>query len=90
MRTWRRSATTRPGLALIDQLTPREREVARLVIAGTTNAEAARILFLSPKTVERHLSNVMSKVGVRNRTELASLLSSEGDILAPNEVVNPA
>ena len=90
VRTWRRSATSRPGAALIDQLTSREREVARLVIAGTTNAEAASILFLSPKTVERHLSNVMGKVGVRNRTELASLLSSEGDIAGPNEVADPA
>lgn len=90
VRTWRRSATSRLGPAVVDQLTPREREVARLVISGITNAEAARILFLSPKTIERHLSNVMSKVGVRNRTELASLLGSEGDIAGPNELVDPA
>lgn len=89
VRTWRRSATTRPGPALVDNLTPREREVARLVVAGTTNAETARLLFLSPKTVERHLSNVMGKLGVRNRTELASLLSSEGESGARNEAADP-
>jgi DNA-binding CsgD family transcriptional regulator len=67
VRTWRRAAAG----AL---LTRREREVAHLVAGGATNREVAQALFLSPKTVERHVSNVLRKVGARNRTELASRL----------------
>lgn len=68
VRTWRRTTAGAP-------LTKREEEVARLVAEGATNREIARLLFLSPKTVERHVSNVFKKVGVRNRAELASRLS---------------
>jgi DNA-binding NarL/FixJ family response regulator len=55
-------------------LTGRELEVARLVAKGATNREIAGALFLSPKTVERHVSNSLKKLGARNRAELASLL----------------
>jgi DNA-binding NarL/FixJ family response regulator len=69
VRTWRRASTGAP-------LTEREQEIARLVAEGSTNREIAQLLFLSPKTVERHVSNVFKKVGVRNRAELASRLGS--------------
>jgi DNA-binding NarL/FixJ family response regulator len=65
VRTWRRTSVGAP-------LTKREQEIARLVAEGATNREIARTLFLSPKTVERHVSNVFKKVGVRNRAELAA------------------
>jgi DNA-binding CsgD family transcriptional regulator/tetratricopeptide (TPR) repeat protein len=68
VRTWRRAASGSP-------LTPREEEVAHLVAAGVTNREVAARLFLSPKTVERHLVNLFRKLGVRNRTELAARLA---------------
>ena len=55
-------------------LTRRELEVATIAAAGATNPEIAATLFISRKTVERHLSVAMSKVGVRNRTELAARL----------------
>jgi LuxR family maltose regulon positive regulatory protein len=67
VRTWRRGVAGGP-------LTPREEEVAELASGGATNREIASVLFLSPKTVERHISNVFKKIGVRNRTELASRL----------------
>jgi DNA-binding CsgD family transcriptional regulator len=57
-----------------DQLTPQELQVAQLVGAGATNREAAASLFLSPKTIEKHLSSVYRKLGVRSRTELARTL----------------
>jgi DNA-binding CsgD family transcriptional regulator len=65
VRTWRRG----PGGEL---LTERERAVARLIAAGASNPEIAQELFLSRKTVERHVSNLLKKVGVRNRAELAA------------------
>jgi DNA-binding CsgD family transcriptional regulator/tetratricopeptide (TPR) repeat protein len=48
-------------------LTPREVEVVRLVAAGKTNRAIAAELYLSEKTVDRHLSNVFSKLGVSSR-----------------------
>lgn len=68
VRTWRRATGGSP-------LTPREEEVARLVSAGVTNREVAAKLFLSPKTVERHLVNIFRKLDVRNRTELVARLA---------------
>jgi len=72
VRTWRRGRIG-PGATL----TERERQVAGLVAAGASNPEIAQALFLSRKTVERHVSNVLAKLGVRNRVELATMLSSE-------------
>jgi DNA-binding NarL/FixJ family response regulator len=43
-----------------------------LIAGGASNPEIARRLFLSRKTVERHVSNVLRKTGVRNRAELAA------------------
>jgi len=70
-RTWRRSPTSDTGT-----LSDRERQIAKLVAAGATNPEIAETLFLSRKTVERHVSNVLAKLGARNRTELATLLTA--------------
>jgi DNA-binding NarL/FixJ family response regulator len=69
VRTWQR------GAAGVAALTERERAIARLVAEGASNPEIARQLFLSRKTVERHVSNVLKKVGVRNRAELAAKVS---------------
>jgi DNA-binding CsgD family transcriptional regulator len=63
------------------QLTAQEREIARVVGSGATNQEAAAALFLSPKTVEAHLSRVYRKLGLRSRTELALRLTSDAGLL---------
>ena len=63
--------------ALVDELTARELEIALQVADGGTNKEVAARLFLSPKTVELHLSRVYRKLGIRSRTELARLMPRE-------------
>jgi DNA-binding CsgD family transcriptional regulator/tetratricopeptide (TPR) repeat protein len=67
VRTWRRGARGA-------ELTERELEIARFVATGASNPEIAQTLFLSRKTVERHVSNILRKLRVRNRAELASRL----------------
>ncbi len=57
-------------------LTAREEEIANLAAAGKTNAEIARELFLSPRTVERHVANILSKLGYRSRVQLAAAVAS--------------
>lgn len=54
-----------------DQLSPRETDVATLVVDGLTNRDIAERLFLSPRTVARHVDSAMRKLGVTSRTALA-------------------
>jgi len=71
-------------VSTLDELTPQELQIARLVAEGGRNREIAGQLFLSPKTVEYHLRKVFQKLEISSRTELAKLVSS-GD--APSELV---
>ena len=76
-RTWGRGPAPSVGGSPLDRLTTREREIAFRVAHGESNPEIARVLFLSRKTVERHVSNILAKLGTRNRTELAAMLGKE-------------
>jgi DNA-binding CsgD family transcriptional regulator len=60
-----------------ETLTAQEWRVAQLVASGLTNREVAGSLFLSPKTIEHHLSAIYRKLGVRSRTQLARLFGEE-------------
>ena len=71
VRTWGRGRAERMNEG-VHSLTEREREIARLIADGATNPQIAQSLFLSRKTVERHVSNIFSKLGVKNRAELAA------------------
>jgi DNA-binding NarL/FixJ family response regulator len=53
-----------------EKLTPREREVVKLIAEAYTNKEIAAILNLAEKTVESHRANVLAKLGMRDRVEL--------------------
>jgi DNA-binding CsgD family transcriptional regulator len=55
------------------RLTPQEFQIARFVSRGLSNREVAAQLFLSPRTVDFHLRNVFTKLGIASRTELATL-----------------
>ena len=76
VRTWRRGAAT-SGSTRLSALSAREREIALLVSGGATNPEIATAVFLSRKTVERHVSNILAKLGLRNRAELAALMGDQ-------------
>jgi DNA-binding NarL/FixJ family response regulator len=59
----------------IDALTASERRVGRMAAEGLSNPEIAQALFITRKTVEKHLANAYSKVGVDSRSALAEALS---------------
>ncbi len=62
------------ALTGFDALTPSERRVAELAATGGTNREIAQALFVTPRTVEGHLTNVYAKLGVGSREELAGVV----------------
>jgi DNA-binding CsgD family transcriptional regulator len=66
-----------------DDLTAQERQIARLASEGLSNPEIGTRLFLSPRTVEWHLHNVFTKLGISSRRELSGALTSPDSRLAP-------
>ena len=77
-RAARRSVTAAPGQGL-RSLTERELQIAELVHQGLTNREIAATVYISHKTVERHLSRIFAKVGVSSRTALALVVAAQAD-----------
>ncbi len=63
-------------MSVLDNLSPREREIAEAVGRGLRNNEIAVQLGLSPQTVKNHLSTVFDKLHVESRTRLALLVAS--------------
>jgi DNA-binding NarL/FixJ family response regulator len=59
-------------------LTDREYEVLQLVVTGMTNTQVGDELYMSPKTVSVHVSRILQKLAVANRTELASVAHRRG------------
>ncbi|MBE9938055.1 helix-turn-helix transcriptional regulator, partial [Cellulosimicrobium cellulans] len=63
-----------PPVAPVDTLSPREREVARLVARGLSNKDVARELVLSDRTVDNHVYRIFRKLGITSRDQLLSVL----------------
>ncbi|HEY2202675.1 MAG TPA: helix-turn-helix transcriptional regulator, partial [Solirubrobacteraceae bacterium] len=63
-----------PAFEARDELTAQEQQIARLAREGLSNPEIGARLFLSPRTIEWHLRNVYTKVGIHSRRELSSAL----------------
>jgi DNA-binding CsgD family transcriptional regulator len=61
-------------------LTPTERDVVQLVGEGLGNKDAAARLFVSPRTVESHLTHVYTKLGLPSRVQLAQEATRRGEV----------
>jgi len=79
--------TRRNGSADRADLTKREREILQLVAEGYSNAQLARMLWVTEQTVKFHLSNVYRKLNVSNRTEAARWAQVHGLVSTPGHVV---
>ncbi len=85
---WNRASQSREKLGV---LSPRETEILELVFQGTTNKMIGRIASISEKTVEKHRSRIMRKLGSRNLADLircvteANMISPDGSSFEPKE-----
>ncbi len=64
-----------PDRAKLDKLSPRERDILRLVAEGKTNKEIAAVLGLSDKTVKNYFSNILEKLGLSRRSHAAAFFT---------------
>ncbi len=70
MQNWARLRRGENDSARAETLTVREREILKLIAEGKSNKEIGDLLFISPRTVERHRANIMSKLNIRKTAEL--------------------
>ncbi|MFZ4730154.1 MAG: response regulator [Pseudanabaena sp.] len=59
-----------------DKLTPREQQIVKLIATGANNEEIANQLYISTRTVKNHITNILSQLNLRNRTQIAILVTS--------------
>jgi DNA-binding NarL/FixJ family response regulator len=57
-------------------LTPREQEILLLIAQGSSNREIAQQLYISDRTVRNHVTNILSRLGLRDRTQAAIFVHS--------------
>lgn len=62
---------------VLEELTPREREILQLIAQGASNREIAQQLYIAEKTVKNHVTNILSRLGLRDRTQAAVWLHTQ-------------
>jgi predicted ATPase/DNA-binding NarL/FixJ family response regulator len=67
-----------PDLTPLSTLTPREREIAVLIVSGYSNRAIADELVISPATAARHVANILSKLGFTSRAQIAAWAAGNG------------
>jgi len=75
---WRSSKQRETFVALLDSLTERQRQVARMIVTGVSSKEIGRELNISNRTVDAHRSSILAKFGVHSAFELAHLFHENG------------
>jgi DNA-binding NarL/FixJ family response regulator len=78
-----------PAPPLLSELTPRERDILYRIAQGANNREIAEQLFLSEKTVRNHVSNLLSRLGLRDRTQAAIYVHGVGGSEAKHSPTPP-
>jgi predicted ATPase/DNA-binding NarL/FixJ family response regulator len=86
----RKATAARQALRQLDELTPREREVATLVAQARSNEEIAAELVISKRTVEKHMANIRAKLGFSSRSQLVRWAIQSGLVDPGDEAGPPA
>jgi len=75
---WAQNLRRELNLSPEEALTTREREIAKLIAEGKSSKEIADLLFISPRTVERHRANIMEKLNLRKTADLVRYAMEKG------------